>query len=94
MLYEGVSKEDGKHSIKAAETTNMRGWKKLGVALDVGEDDWDSEGVGAPHVLRLDDGTSRMYYTGQGKDGSTAIGVAKSDGDFDWTREQAQFTFA
>lgn len=96
MLYEGVSKEDGKHRIMAAETTNMRDWNKLGVALDVGEGDdaWDSEGVGAPHVLRLDDGTSRMYYTGQGKDGSTAIGVAKSDGDFDWTREQAQFTFA
>ncbi len=95
MLYEGVSKEDGKHRIMAAESDNLRDWKKLGVALNVGEDgSWDSEGVGAPHVLRLDDGSSRMYYTGQGKDGSTAIGVAKSYDDLEWSREQAQFSFA
>lgn len=95
MLYEGVSKEDGKHRIMAAESDNLRDWKKLGVALNVGEDgSWDSEGVGAPHVLRLDDGSSRMYYTGQGKDGSTAIGVGKSYDDLEWSREQAQFSFA
>lgn len=95
MLYEGVSAEDGKHRVMVAESDDLRNWTKLGVALNVGKDgEWDSEGVGAPHVLRLDDGSSRMYYTGQGKDGSTAIGVAKSIGDIEWNREQAQFTFA
>jgi hypothetical protein len=47
--------------------------------------------------FRLDDGTSRMYYTGQGADGSTAIGVAKVElgGALDkWTREQATIVFA
>lgn len=47
-------------------------------------------------MLRLDDGTSRMYYTGQGTDGSTAIGVAKLEigGGLDkWEREQATITF-
>lgn len=93
MLYEGVA-EDGKHRVMVAESDNLKDWNKLGVALDVGEDEtWDSDGVGAPHVLRLDDGSSRMYYTGQGKDGSTAIGVAKSVDDIAWAREQAQFTF-
>ncbi len=93
MLYEGVS-ADGKHRIMAAESDDLRNWTKIGVALDVGEDGaWDSDGVGAPHVLRLDDGASRMYYTGQGKDGSTSIGVAKSIGDIEWSREQAQFSF-
>jgi len=96
MFYEGVSKEDGKHRVMAAESYDLRNWNKLGVALDVGSNDdaWDCGGVGAPHVLRLDDGSSRMYYTGQGADGSTAIGVAKSVGDVEWTREQAQFSFA
>jgi hypothetical protein len=45
----------------------------------------------------MDDGSLRMYYTGQGEDGSTAIGVAKlEDGEeaTNWQREQATFLFA
>jgi hypothetical protein len=46
-------------------------------------------------LYRMDDGTIRMYYTGQGKDGSTAIGVAKlSTTSNEWVREQASFSFA
>jgi hypothetical protein len=42
----------------------------------------------------MDDGAVRMYYTGQGKDGSTAIGVAKlSTASNEWVREQATFSF-
>ena len=38
----------------------------------------------------MDDGSSRMYYSGQGQNGSTAIGVAKDiDGSGNWVREQA-----
>ena len=50
-----------------------------------------------PPPSRLDDGTIRMYYTGHGKDGSTAIGVAKLlsyETNASWVREQASFTFA
>ena len=37
----------------------------------------------------------RMYYTGQGKDGSTAIGVATLAVDSDqWVREQATIVFS
>ncbi len=43
----------------------------------------------------MDDGSQRMYYTGQGSNGSTAIGVAKLDLDAkDWVREQASIVFA
>jgi predicted GH43/DUF377 family glycosyl hydrolase len=96
MLYEGVSSEDGKHRVMAAESQDLRNWTKSGVVLDIGEDGaWDSEGVGAPHLLRLDDGNTRMYYTGQGKGGSTAIGVAKTTGDdFKFVREQATLSFS
>lgn len=91
MFYEGVSSEDGKHRILAAESDDLKSWKKLGLVMDVGEgEDWDARGVGSPDVLRLDDGVLRMYYTGEGSNGETAIGVAKSSGDlFHWEREQA-----
>ena len=106
MFYEGVSIEDGRHRILAAESDDLRTWRKLGLALDVGgrrragggdgegggggggEDAWDSRGVGSPHVIRLDDGYFRMYYTGEGADGRTAIGVARSADMRVWQREK------
>jgi hypothetical protein len=99
MLYEGVSKEDGKHRIMMAESDDGRKWEKKGAVFDVGdsEEAWDFGGVGSPHVLRLDDGSMRMYYTGQGADGSTSIGVAKvASGEpmTQWAREQAEFAFS
>lgn len=92
MFYEGVSSEDGKHRILAAESDDLEKWTKLGLVMDVGEGDdaWDSQGVGSPHVIRLDDGFFRMYYTGEGSDGQTAIGVAKSVNLQSWEREQAE----
>ena len=44
----------------------------------------------------MDDGSQRMYYTGQGSDGSTAIGVAKLEmpSSHEWVREQASIVFA
>jgi len=95
MLYEGVA-EDGKHRIMEAESEDGRTWTKTGLVLDIGDDDaWDCNGVGSPHILRMDDGDTRMYYTGVGSDGSTAIGVAKKGADGGiWTREKAQFTFS
>lgn len=97
MYYEGVSPEDGKHRIMVAESPDGEVWKKTGMALDIGNSgSWDESGVGSPHLVRLDDGSIRMYYTGQGADGSTAIGVAKLVGDDseDWVREQATITFS
>jgi len=96
MFYEGVSSEDGKHRILAAESDDLESWNQLGLVVDVGEgdDSWDSQGVGSPHVIRLDDGFYRMYYTGEGSDGQTAIGVAKSADLSSWAREQAEVSFA
>ncbi|KAL7529758.1 hypothetical protein ACHAWF_003103 [Thalassiosira exigua] len=95
MFYEGVSSEDGKHRILSAESDDLKSWKKIGLVMDVGEgDSWDCSGVGSPHVIRLDDGFFRMYYTGEGQDGQTAIGVAKSVDLSNWQREQAEVTFA
>merc|ERR1712029_1331918 len=96
MFYEGVSSEDGKHRILAAESDDLEEWKKLGLVMDVGEADdaWDAQGVGCPHVIRLDDGSFRMYYTGESKKGETAIGVAKSVDLSNWAREQAEVSFA
>ncbi|CAB9498409.1 expressed unknown protein [Seminavis robusta] len=95
MYYEGVSKEDNKHRIMMAKSKDGKTWNKEGLVFDIGSDDsWDSEGVGAPHVIRMDDGTQRMYYTGQGKGGTTAIGAATLSEANMFVREQAAVTFA
>ena len=53
MYYEGVSKEDNKHRIMMATSEDGVKFTKAGVAFDIGSDgSWDSEGVGAPHVIR------------------------------------------
>eukprot|EP00977_Amphora_coffeiformis_P012236 scaffold3028_cov174-Amphora_coffeaeformis.AAC.8 len=95
MFYEGVSSEDNKHRILKATSKDGFTWKKEGLTLDIcnDPDSWDHGGVGSPHVLRMDDGSLRMYYTGQGADGSTAVGVAKlAIGAKQWEREQAVFS--
>jgi len=100
MFYDGISSKDKKHRILLATSKNgLQNWKKRGVVLDISDDKdaWDYAGVSSPHVIRLDDGTLRMYYIGQRSDGSSAVGVAKWDndgGDYEFEREQAQFSFA
>ncbi|KAL3901096.1 MAG: hypothetical protein SGARI_006124 [Bacillariaceae sp.] len=95
MYYEGVSKKDNKHRIMMAISDDGRAWNKLGVVMDVGDDGlWDCDGVGSPHILRMLDGSQRMYYVGQSGT-ETAIGVAKMEEDAtEWTREQSSITFA
>lgn len=49
------------------------------------------------NTISMDDGTERMYYTGQGADGSTSIGVAKLSNENEkltWVREQASFSLS
>jgi len=93
MYYEGVSSVDRKHRILKAESEDGITWVKKGIVFDVG-DGWDCNGVSSPHILRMDDGTVRMYYTGLGENGSTAIGVARAGDDGVFVREQAEFAFA
>mmetsp|Transcript_3817 Transcript_3817/g.10835 ORF Transcript_3817/g.10835 Transcript_3817/m.10835 type:complete len:459 (+) Transcript_3817:457-1833(+) len=95
MFYEGVSSLDNKHRILMATSADGETWTKRGVALDIGtdEDSWDCDGVGSPNILRMDDGSERMYYVGQ-KGKNTAIGVAKMEfGSNAWVREQSSFSF-
>lgn len=95
MLYEGVSSQDNKHRILMADSMDGRTWNKKGVVLDLGESQsWDCDGVGSPHVLRMDDGSQRMYYVGQ-QGSETAIGVAKLELHSNvWVREQTAIVFA
>lgn len=95
MLYEGVSSQDNKHRILMADSMDGRTWNKKGVVLDLGESQsWDCDGVGSPHVLRMDDGSQRMYYVGQ-QGSETAIGVAKMELHSNvWVREQTAIVFA
>ncbi|VEU36788.1 unnamed protein product [Pseudo-nitzschia multistriata] len=96
MFYEGVSSLDKKHRVLMATSDDGEAWTKRGVVLDIGESDneaWDCDGVGSPNILRMDDGSQRMYYVGQ-KGSDTAIGVAKMAVDSTaWVREQSSFSF-
>mmetsp|Transcript_19001 Transcript_19001/g.21253 ORF Transcript_19001/g.21253 Transcript_19001/m.21253 type:complete len:143 (-) Transcript_19001:339-767(-) len=88
MYYEGVSTQDNKHRILSAHSSDGRIWNKTnkdGPVLDIGTtcdnsdddtDTWDCDGVGSPHILRIDDGSQRMYYVGQ-QQKNTAVGVTK-----------------
>jgi len=98
MYYEGVSTKDNKHRILSAVSTDGRKWVKDnedGAVLDIGTTDtWDCDGVGSPHILRMDDGSQRMYYVGQQKK-NTAVGVAKLEfGSNKWVKEQSSIVFA
>jgi len=102
MYYEGVSTKDNKHRILSAVSADGRKWIKdneNGPVLDIGDSSttdtaWDCDGVGSPHILRMDDGSQRMYYVGQQKK-NTAVGVAKLEfGSNKWVKEQSSIVFA
>jgi len=99
MFYDGVSGKDNKHRICAAVSEDGIGnWRKVGIVLDLPEDneEWDGHGLSNPHAIELDDGTVRMYYIGQDKNGNTAVGVArgmKNEELYTFEREQAEFVF-
>jgi hypothetical protein len=95
MFYEGSSSLDNKHRIFKATSPDGRKWTKKGLVLDLGDgENWDCDGVGSPNVLRIDDGSQRMYYVGQ-RGSETAIGLAKLEfGSNTWVREQTSFVFA
>jgi len=101
MFYDGVSAKDNKHRIFAAVSSDgINDWKKLGVILDLPNDDdaWDGHGISNPHAIELDDGSIRMYYIGQDTNGNTALGVArcmqdKESESYQFEREQAEFAF-
>ena len=86
MFYEGLS-FDGRHSIGLAHSTDGLDWKRHSdtpvFTYNSDSAQWDSNGVGSPHVIWLSDKKRwRLYYVGTSLDGdsslSTAIGVAES----------------
>lgn len=86
MWYEGVSSQNI-HSIGIATSTNGYNWKKVNNGKPIfersaNESDWDSGGVGSPHLVWLPTERKwRMYYVGMNstsKDTTAAIGVAES----------------
>ena len=90
MWYEG---QDLLGNVAIGVATSMDGqeWRRRGEPVFKAADDdeaWDGGQVAGPNVVRLDDTTLRMYYTGRRKNQSnTAIGAADStDGGLTWTR--------
>lgn len=51
-----------------------------------GEGEWDENGVLTPEVIRREDGSYVMYYSGVAADSSMMIGMATSDDGITWTK--------
>jgi len=86
---EGLS---GRHDIEHYTTRDLLTLEYVGVALSADPSGWDSQGVWAPHVVRMGD-TWYMFYTGV--NGLTAqsqqrIGLAVSPDLRNWTRVASQ----
>ncbi|EPS67925.1 hypothetical protein M569_06850 [Genlisea aurea] len=80
MAYEGVDSR-GRSSIgMSGSRDGLREWRRLvhHPILEPSSNGWDSEGVGSPYLVQMDEHEWRLYYTGIGKDGRTGIGLASS----------------
>ncbi|CAM9268216.1 unnamed protein product [Chrysoparadoxa australica] len=79
MFYEGVS-ADGTHAIGMATSADGRKWVREDSPVlspsDV-EGAWDSGHVSCPHLVDLDNGRYRLYYTGVAA-GESALGPLKT----------------
>ena len=57
------------------------------LALEPSDEGWDNFSVANPHVLKLADGTYRMYYTGHLKGNlESSIGLATAADGINWTK--------
>lgn len=68
------------YMIFTVKSIDVCSWVNAGLVWDMGGGDvMIYKGVGSEHVLWLDDDCILMYYTGQGLDKSTVIGLVKSE---------------
>jgi predicted GH43/DUF377 family glycosyl hydrolase len=70
-------------------------WEKVGpifAGAEDGDDEncFDYKGASRRHILRLDDGSYRMYYEGVSKAGIHSIGLAKSNDGLKWTKASTE----
>ena len=69
-------------------------WTKMGPVFDGGDgDSFDAGGAARRHVVRMTDGTYRMWYEAISKDGVHSIGIATSTDGFQWVRNSDQPVF-
>eukprot|EP00898_Chlorokybus_atmophyticus_P005514 jgi/Chlat1/5964/Chrsp4S06288 len=90
MLYEALSAE-GKHSICLATSDDGLTWSRSegGPVLSAAaQGSWDSEGVGQPCLVDMEDGQWRLYYTGWDASGVASIGMAESSDLQNFKRSQ------
>ncbi|KAL1551055.1 hypothetical protein AAHA92_18944 [Salvia divinorum] len=85
MVYEGVGGDGEWRSIGVAESLDgLKQWRKVGDGpvfeeSGGGGGGWDSEGVGSPCLVQMDE-QWRLYYRGVGRGGRSGIGLAISQG--------------
>jgi predicted GH43/DUF377 family glycosyl hydrolase len=79
----------------ASARDGLMKWVKRGPVFAGGPDDkFDGRGASRRHVVRLDDGTYRMWYEGVSNSGIHSIGVATSKDGFRWERLSDKPVFA
>lgn len=71
----------------------VRANAQRGLGMPGPDGSFDDEQVSVPQVLKLEDGTYRMYHSGFNKDGAMHIDLATSDDGIEWTRQAEPVLF-
>eukprot|EP01035_Chromulina_nebulosa_P016908 gene16908-22397_t len=90
MYYHTLDTKTNKFSIGLAEATDgILQWVKKGKVFDGGDynsDSFDNRGASRRHVVRILDGTYRMWYEGISSTGKHFIGLSKSTDGLNWVK--------
>lgn len=87
MFYHSYNAKTKKFVVGAATSSNGVRWTKKGAVFDGGgKGSFDEMGVTRRHVLRMRDGSLRMWYEGISALGVHSIGLATSRNGMQWER--------
>lgn len=97
LYYHTFNRNTNRYTIcLAVSADGLLRWEKKGPVFDGNPDDpsaFDANGATRRHIIRLPDGSFRMYYEGVCSSGKHAIGVATSRNGYDWKRVSDQPIF-
>lgn len=97
MYYHSYCAVKQKFVVGMATATDGMKWSKVGAVFEgstSSSDKFDSKGVSCRHVVKMKDGTYRMWYQGISNSNISSIGVATSNDGIRWNRLSDESVFS